>query len=146
MRNFKFFLMASIFVLIAAASSFACTCAPSQSATEELKRAAAVFAGRVLEVKRHKRPANLFADVEVIFVVDRDWKGVEGTTVSVFTGSWSASCGYGFKAGRTYLVYAYENTERRLVTGICSRTTRLKNAREDLKQIGPGRDRRNGSD
>jgi len=138
--------MAGVFVLVAAASSYACTCAPSQSATAELKRAAAVFSGKVLEIKRHKEAANLFEGVEVIFVVDRDWKGVEGTTVSVFTSSWGASCGYGFKAGRTYLVYAYENTERRLVTSICSRTTRLKNAREDLKQIGPGRDRRNGSD
>src|SRR5688572_8840003 len=107
MRKLKYFLMASIVMLVAAGSTLACSCAPSQSPTEGLSRASAVFAGRVLEVKREKRSADPFTSVQVLFEVYRVWKGVETRTVRVGTSSHSAACGYGFREGRTYLVYAY---------------------------------------
>ena len=117
----------------------ACTCAPVQSAAQELERATAVFSGKVVEIKRHKRPEGIFAGVEVVFRVEKTWKGVEGGTVRVFTSSHSAACGYGFRKGRTYLVYAYGDAKGGLSTGICSRTKRLKDAREDLGELGAGK-------
>jgi hypothetical protein len=139
MRSFKFFPIAFVFILVGAKSSFACTCVPPQSASQELKRATAVFSGKVVEIKRHKQPSNLFGTVEVIFEVKKVWKGVDETRVSVFTSSQSSACGYGFKEGRTYLVYAHGSAEERLATSICSRTRRLKDAREDLEELGAGK-------
>ena len=139
MKNFKFFLIICVFTLFGADSSLACTCAPSQSASQELKRATAVFSGKVVEIKRHKQPSNLFAAVEVIFEVQKIWKGVNEKTISIFTSSQSSACGYGFKAGRTYLVYAQGNADGGLATSICSRTRRLKDAREDLEELGSGK-------
>lgn len=127
-------------LMFGADTGLACTCAPAKSAAQELERSTAVFSGKVLEIKRHKQAEDIFAQVEVVFRVEKVWKGVERRTVSVFTSSWSAACGYGFKGGRTYLVYAYGNAEGRLSTSICSRTRRLKNAREDLGELGAGRD------
>lgn len=139
MRSFKFFLIACVFMLVGVRSSLACTCAPPQSASQELNRSTAVFSGKVLEVKRHKRSADLFASVQVIFEVEKVWKGIDSKTVSIFTSSQSSACGYGFKEGRTYLVYAHGIAERRLATSICSRTSKLKDAREDLKELGTGK-------
>jgi hypothetical protein len=126
-------------IALAAETGLACTCAPSKGPAEDLGLAAAVFSGKVVEVRRHKG-GDIFARVEAVFRVERAWKGVEAATVSVFTASHSATCGYGFKGGRTYLVYAYKDHEGRLSTGICLRTRRLKDAGEDLKVLGPGRE------
>ena len=121
-------------------AGLACTCVPLKGPAEELELAAAVFSGKVVEIRRHKRGEDIFAGVEAVVRVERVWKGVEATTVSVFTASHSAACGYGFKEGRTYLVYAYKDAEGRLSTGICGRTRRLKDAGEDLKELGAGRE------
>jgi hypothetical protein len=139
MRSFKLLLVFCVFMLFGAESSLACTCAPSQSASQELERATAVFSGKVVEIKRHKQRSNLFGSVEVKFKVNKVWKGVDEKTISIFTSSQSAACGYGFRAGRTYLVYAHGNEEGRLTTSICSRTRRLKDAREDLQELGAGK-------
>lgn len=120
-------------------AGLACTCAPSKGPAEELERADAVFSGKVIEVRRHGQGSAIFARVEAVLRVERVWKGAGGPAVSVFTGSHSAACGYGFKRGRTYLVYAHKDAEGRLSTGICGRTRRLKDAGGDLKVLGPGR-------
>lgn len=139
MRSFKLFLITSMFILGGVKSSLACSCAPPQSASQELKRATAVFSGRVVEIKRHRQSSDLFATVEVVFEVRKAWKGVNHQRVSVFTSSQSAACGYGFKEGRTYLVYAHGDEAEKLMTGLCSRTRRLKDARGDLEELGTGK-------
>ena len=140
MKSLVSFLLLAAFIMLGAENSLACTCAPVGAAAEELERAAAVFSGKVVEIKRHKQSGDLFAEVEVVFRVERAWKGADGRTVSVFTSSHSAACGYGFRTGRTYLVYAHGGADGRLSAGICSRTKRLKDAREDLNALGAGRD------
>lgn len=139
MRILTLCLLLAASVAFGAETGLACTCAPSRGPAEDLKLAAAVFSGKVVEVRKHRQSADIFAGVEAVFRVERVWKGVEGATVGVFTASHSATCGYGFRRGRTYLVYAYKDVEGRLSTGICSRTRRLKDAGEDLKELGAGR-------
>lgn len=140
MRSLMCSLLLVGILLFHADAGHACTCAPAQSAARELARATAVFSGKVVEIKRHKRPADVFAGVEVRFRVEKVWKGAGGGVVSVFTSSHSAACGYAFRKGRTYLVYAHGDGEGRLSTSICSRTKRLKDAREDLGELGAGKD------
>ena len=139
MKSLMLCLLLVVSLVFGAKASLACTCVPTKGPTEGLELAAAVFSGKVVEIRRHKRSEDIFARVEVVLRVERVWKGVEGTTVNVFTASHSATCGYGFKEGRTYLVYAYKNAVGRLSTDICSRTRRLKDAGEDLKELGAGR-------
>lgn len=124
-----------------AASALACTCLPSKSPAEELKLADAVFSGKVVEIRRHRQGGETFGMVEAVLRVERVWKGVEGGLVSVFTAPHSAGCGYGFREGRAYLVYAHEGADGRLSTSICSRTRRLRDAKEDMAELGPGRTR-----
>ncbi len=133
MRSFRLFIIACSFTF-GVESILACTCLPNQSATQELKRATAVFSGKVIEVRKHRQSADPFATVEAVFEVERSWKGVDQKSISIFTSSRSISCGYGFKEGRSYLVYAHGDGKG-LYTGLCSRTKRLKNARDDLKEL-----------
>lgn len=136
----KLFLLLPIAILVFTAdTALACTCAPPQSPADELKRATAVFSGKLVKIKRHKEAAGMFATVEAVFKVKLVWKGDEKETVSVFTSSISSACGYGFKKGLTYLVYAYANEEGKLSTSICSRTTRFEDWHEDLGELGPGK-------
>jgi hypothetical protein len=140
MRSLVFSLLLLAAATFVAETGHACTCVPKKRAAEELELAAAVFSGKVVEIKRHERPGDMLAGVEAVFRVEKAWKGVEGETVSVFTGSRMFTCSYGFRKDRTYLVYARRDAGGRLSTSICSRTKRLKDARADLRELGAGKD------
>jgi hypothetical protein len=58
-----------------------------------------------------------------------------GTEVEVFTGSGGGDCGYPFRVGQHYLVYAYRDKDK-LGTNICTRTKSFANANEDLAFLG----------
>ena len=132
MKNFILTIVALSFL---DTTIFACTCLPSENATKELEQSTAVFCGRVLEVRRNQQETGLFTRVEAVFEVERIWKGVEKRTINVFTSSQSSACGYEFKKGKEYLVYASRDAEGRLITSICSRTRRMKEAGDDLKEL-----------
>ena len=136
MKNILLMVIALLFL---DSAIFGCTCLPSENAKEELERAAVVFTGKIIEVKRHPQARDLFAGVEAVIEADKAWKGVEKRTVSVFTSSESSACGYSFQKGEVYLVYASQNTEGRFITSICSRTRRMKEAGSDLKALGEGK-------
>jgi hypothetical protein len=56
-----------------------------------------------------------------------------GREVEVMTGFGDADCGYPFKVGKQYLVYAsHWGKDQKLYAGICSRTRLLSEAEEDL--------------
>src|ERR1043165_5497088 len=98
----KYFLSILILTTALAAgetSAAACSCAPPRSPSIERERAAAVFSGRVLTVKEYKAPSNFAGLAEVVFEVDKVWKGNHSRTITVFTPNNSAACGYGFAAG-----------------------------------------------
>ncbi|HEX8746697.1 MAG TPA: hypothetical protein VF717_05805 [Pyrinomonadaceae bacterium] len=140
MRSIKLGLTVIVFLLLNFDVGYACTCAPPPSVAQSLSQAGAVFSGKVLQVKRVKgrgEQAGLW-QVEVIFAVNTSWKGAERKVLSVFTASQSAACGYNFRRGTTYLVYAGES-QGKLATTICSRTKRLGDAREDLRELGAGK-------
>ena len=135
MKTLMSLLLLVAFLWLGAETASACSCAPARSAADELERSTAVFSGKVVEIRSRKQSGNIFRGVEVVFRVEKAWKGVKGRTVSVFTASHGAACGYGFTQGRTYLVYAYGAADGWLSTNICSRTRRLKDAREDVNEL-----------
>jgi hypothetical protein len=121
-------------------SGFACTCIPPKSPSKELEQSAAVFSGKVIEIRISEEETDIFAQVEAVLEVERAWKGVDKKTVSVLTSSHSSACGYGFKKGERYLVYAGGNRDEKLITSICSRTRRMNEAGDDLRELGEGKE------
>ena len=58
------------------------------------------------------------------FTVERALRGLEGASAGVTTGTGGGDCGYAFKAGERYLVYAYKAQDGQLHAGIGSKPVR----------------------
>jgi len=131
------FILGSLLVVNTAIVN-ACSCAQPAPPQESLKQSTAVFAGKVIDINVPSGIAGSSADpVKVIFEVSKIWKGPDYETLVLTTARSGVSCGYSFKENEEYIVYAY-GEEDKLSTGICSRTTLLANAQNDLKDLGEG--------
>jgi hypothetical protein len=115
-----------------------CMCAGRLDVRTEFDSADAVFTGRVLAIQ--DPPASSdggWQTRRVTLRVDRAWKGMESDTVVVRTGWSDGDCGFRFRRGGSYLVFAGAAEDGSLVTGLCDRTTRLRRAAADLRALGP---------
>lgn len=112
----------------------ACSCMLPPPPPEALADAAAVFVGEVINIDGATDKGG-FALLRVRFRIESTWKGDVEETVEVRTASHSAACGYPFKQGNAYLVYAHEH-EGLLRASLCSRTTAIENADADLEALG----------
>lgn len=138
--TFLCLLAVSVFSHIFPLTANACSCAESPAVHEELDRSDAVFSGKVLSVKEKKQISG-YRSKSVLFEVDRTWKGPETTQIMIATGLGGGDCGYDFKEGREYLIYAHESNmygAKSLASIICSRTSELNDAQEDLSVLGKG--------
>jgi len=95
--------------------------------------AAAVFTGTVINssTTTSKRGEYEVRERLVRFNIDQAFRGVKGKDVEVRTGLGDSDCGYNFRLGGQYLVYAYGDGGK-LATGICSRTRTISEASDDL--------------
>lgn len=116
-----------------------CSCARPEDAATELREADAVFTGRVVAVRDTAAGEGHFPGPRLLHVtlrVDRAWKGVESDTVVVVTGVTGADCGFPFRRGGRYLVFAYRRPGGPLIAGICGRTAHLSRAAGSVRQLG----------
>ncbi|HEX2079742.1 MAG TPA: hypothetical protein VHG08_18650 [Longimicrobium sp.] len=116
-----------------------CMCAVREDVATELAEAHAVFTGRVVAVGDTVVGDGHFPGPRVRQVtlrVDRAWKGVDSSTVVVVTGMSDGSCGFRFRRGASYLVFAHAADDGSLVTGLCDRTSRLWRAAGTLRALG----------
>ncbi|HAN05945.1 MAG TPA: hypothetical protein DCQ25_12055 [Elusimicrobia bacterium] len=100
------------------AAAQACSCAPRGPLAETYAAADAVFSGEVLEGRWEGRR------FVAKFRVAGAWKGVNGSTAAVETGSFVSGCGVRFERGGSYLVYA-QRAAGGLATNVCLGTRRL---------------------
>lgn len=140
-KPYLLFLTALVFILLPgfAEEVRACSCVfGGMQPCQEYSEADAVFAGTVVGISgvtiedgSYKHSQRL-----VRFSVEQGFRGIEGSFVEVVTGLGGGDCGYGFKQGGQYLVYARRNAQdKRLYTGICLRTRPLAEAAADLAFI-----------
>ncbi len=131
-------------LLFFASESFACSCSPNfndsgkseqQIVKENRENAQAVFSGKVTKIILSDAPKGKEPfSAEVHFKVIKSWKGITTEEAIVHTAHICCICGFPFKVGKEYLVYAYG--EKGLGTDICTRTRRLQYASEDVKFLG----------
>lgn len=119
----------------------ACSCI-GLSAEQAFANADAVFEGRVVAVGPSQfagQPCGGFCpQVLVRLRVVRTWKGADAEEVEVYTEDGGASCGTDFEAATSWLVYARDTPDERLVTGLCSGTVRVEEAGEAIQALGAG--------
>jgi hypothetical protein len=128
-----------LWLVLLSSDTNACDCLFGGGAPcQEYWEAASVFVGTVSYSSRvtvddgsdFKRQQRL-----VRLSIDQVFRGIDGSEVEVLTGLGDGDCGYGFKLGGQYLVYAGRSKDNRLYTSICSRTRPLSEATEDLAFI-----------
>jgi hypothetical protein len=136
-------ILIGVWMLFVPISASACSCdfrfpvkSVKQQVVEARMQSKAVFSGEVVEIIADPPIYSL----RVKFRVEKYWKGVLSNEVIVVTGRGGGDCGYRFKVGAHYLVFAY-GVDTRLGTNICQRTKELAEAAEDLKLLGKGKPR-----
>ncbi len=132
----------SLFFTALPSTGHACSCVQPPAVQQALADADAVFVGKVTNIKEPKPDAlgtiSSADPVAVTFQVSQIWKGITDKQVTITTALDSAGCGFEFAADKEYIVYAYQNDAKVLETTICTRTSELTAAGEDLAALGKG--------
>ena len=130
MNKWKVFLFFAVLLPLSATKALACSCGGPALPCQDYWKASAVFVGTVSSSARSSYTIDktAFEGRLVHFAVDRVFRDVEGAEVEVTTGLGGGDCGYDFRVGGQYLVYAYRNADKKLATGICTRTRLLSDA------------------
>ncbi|HEV3048748.1 MAG TPA: hypothetical protein VGX50_00480 [Longimicrobium sp.] len=114
-----------------------CRCTPPPDVQSARDASAAVFTGTVLSVRDTmigRGAEHPFRMRAVTLQVDRAWKGVDSRTFVVLTGTGSGDCGFPFRPGESYLVYAGGDWP---IAYVCGRTAPLARADADIHALGP---------
>jgi hypothetical protein len=109
----------------------ACTCLRPGAPCEAYWEVDAVFVGKVTSIAGSS--GRLMAGRAVTFAVLESLKGDVGKEAVVRTGSGGGDCGYGFREGVTYVVYATRSRDvGALSTNICTRTRPVDTGGDDI--------------
>ena len=153
-------IMAGLFISLTE-PSWACSCIGQSSPSQALFNSAAVFEGYVinislgsrwvppgisrsatcgLRIARESEGLALCLDDNVVITIEvtAAWKGVEPGLVQIQTPAQGSACGYPFRVGQRYMVYANRTgKDSNLGTSICDSTKLRSDAKADLKELGP---------
>ena len=108
----------------------ACTCAPPAAMCAVYWRVSTVFAGTVRDIQPVPERPGMLA---VRFDVDQRGRGVESDSVTIESAPQDGvNCGYTFRVGERYVVYASAGANGQLTTSMCSGTKLATAAAADL--------------
>jgi len=140
-KIFLLIILTSLMVGSIPNNAYACSCVSPDPPLQSLEGSDAVFLGKVTNTEGIPGVDKEFAgddEVMVTFEVSKVWKGPSDETLVIRTALDGSLCGLGrtFMIGEEYLVYASAFEEgSELWAGLCSRTTQISNAQEDLAEL-----------
>jgi hypothetical protein len=149
-RVVKKFGLIAVWIGLSQSAALACSCAGPISPNGKLRASDVVFAGKVIAeskvgwwsswIKLKWSPpfierTDAFYQSRTVFEVTTVWKGDISANTSVVSGP---PCGYRFRPGEEYIVYAGLFKEG-LRTGACRGNDKLSRAGEDLAAFGAGK-------
>ncbi len=126
---------------IATTEGIACSCMETSSVCNAFGDAKAVFIGKVVEGSSVEFMSDMLnagtRDLTFTFKVRRGFIGAKaGQTVVIHTGFGFGDCGFPFKKNEEYIVYAYQSEDNQVLsTGVCTRTTHISRADEDISGL-----------
>ena len=123
-------LLTGLFLFLLPGRSYACSCLPLGSPTEELEESAAVFMGKVTSITILEGTGPYDTAMNE-FAVTTVWKGPLAETRFIRTEP-RGMCGRTFGEGEEYVVYAATSDHK------CSRTRMLSAASSDHVELGKG--------
>ena len=146
-KHMKIPAAALMFVIVAFTDALSCTCTGAYQA-HTMREVAEwyanrpdtelIFEGTVVSQTIHRgsvgAPATAMSMTRsekyrnVEFTTNRVFRGAVGKNITVLTGFGGGDCGYDFRTGRSYLVYASSGRQGDWFTSICSGTAALEDA------------------
>ena len=135
-------------LMVLSVSAYACSCDEPTDTKSAVRSADIVFSGTVKSIGEQPSKLELYGSFpfirysdtsnagRVTFAVKEVWKGDLAADINIVD---SIVCGYGFKEGDDYLVYANMTSEYGFVTGMCRRNRLLSAAKRDVAELGSGR-------
>ncbi len=132
-----------IAVLVSAAGSagyaVACSCAQTQTVEAAKQAHDAIFKGVVEKIKKPGFTSMVSSGdyTTTTFKVHEVWKGKVTSEITVYSALSTESCGFEFREGESYIVYA-QQTDKGLVVTLCSRTALSSQASEDMAYLESG--------
>ena len=132
--------VAVVVMVFSVTNAFGCFCNGGGTPCEDYGRAAAVFVGTPISLRTVERSPTSNRDEIAYgsriftFSVEQAFLGLQTIEIEVSTGMGGTDCGYDFKLGTRYLIYAFDYSKNhRLTTSTCSRTRLFTDASEDLE-------------
>jgi len=108
----------------------ACSCVRPQSPCASMKSSQTIFVGRVVSATTAPDQQT----IRVRFEVEEQFTGRTANAIDLTTPSTDGMCGFPFRVGTKYLVYAHPSSEG-LTASQCSRTRQLVAAGDDLSLL-----------
>lgn len=133
--------VAVVFAIMVPTDAAACSCLQKSSVCNAIGDAKAVFTGKVIDGNSVERMSDMLnagtKDLTFTFKVSRGFIGAKADqTIEVHTGFGFGDCGFPFENGQEYIVYAYQSGDSHVLsTGICTRTTHISRADDDISGI-----------
>ena len=125
----------------------ACDCAEPGPPCKAFANVPVVSAGRVVKfatISLKAPSGDPYEDRLIFLEVEQSYRGSVGKAAEVVTGS--GDCGYDFRMGEHYLVYAYPHAQSgKPYTGICQRTRPISEAGDDLEYLSKKDDPSHGA-
>lgn len=123
-----------VLILFSCVGSYACSCFPPNTISEEYQQSGVVFIGRVVSIRFDSAYQYAYVPgyIVTLTVLER-WKGASGTETRIWTATDGTACGFPFEPDSTYLVYASGGDSTISYTSWCTRTTDIHSADEDLE-------------
>jgi hypothetical protein len=134
-------MLAVLAVILLPAPAAACSCMQSGPPCQALFASDAVFVGTVkgIDVRKDRMINDRAYERRIVSIaIDGPSRGVQASTIEVWTGMGNGDCGFKFVEGQRYVVYAYRAPDGALGTGICSRTRLYSEAAEDVAYLQSG--------
>lgn len=123
----------SIFVTT---NTFACSCMISEDPLKSMEDSDLVFVWEVIDIEEINKIFTDFSYIEnkVRLNVINNVKWADSNIVTVFTPKDSATCWFWFEEWKIYMVYSnYDEDNERFWVSLCSRTSQIEYAMEDIE-------------
>lgn len=151
MKTLSVLIFLHLLFFVSNSPALACSCMGPTTPADALKSADAVFSGKVIEKapSRHRSkeqdplPPNYyqpdqydeFGSTTFTFEVDEAFKGVKSRKVLIETTTVCCMCGFNFKVGESYLVFAQRSDGDLFTTNICTGTDWLSNSKDEISLL-----------
>lgn len=130
-----------ILLLIIPYFSEACTCIGKESIEEAYKSADLVISGEIVSIEEIVSKVEYDIDwtlYEVVIKTNESFKNGLNSLIKIFTGTGGGDCGYVFKEGENYIIYAnlyVINRENEYMTDDCMRTILVSDSSNEIQEL-----------